>query len=116
MKGTASQAIQCVGCDIANVLKLFILLYVKHLHGIITEYIILQISIILGLVSSCKVYSNLFTEYQDPCHFESKMNVVFRVNGRKGWGFAEWDYRHHGGRPRAYSVTDPAWTADLVKG
>lgn len=44
------------------------------------------------------------------------MSVSFRVNGRKGWGLAEWDYRHHGGRPRAYSFTDPAWTADLVKG
>lgn len=40
----------------------------------------------------------------------------FRINGRKGWGLAEWDYRHHGGRPRAYSVGDPAWTNDLVKG
>ncbi|XP_045128767.1 uncharacterized protein LOC123514740 [Portunus trituberculatus] len=41
--------------------------------------------------------------------------VTYRINGRKGWGLAEWDYRHHGGRPRAYSFTDPAWTADLVK-
>ncbi|KAK8406860.1 hypothetical protein O3P69_007428 [Scylla paramamosain] len=41
--------------------------------------------------------------------------ATYRINGRKGWGLAEWDYRHHGGRPRAYSFTDPAWTADLVK-
>lgn len=43
-------------------------------------------------------------------------NICFRINGRKGWGLAEWDFRHHGGRPRAYSVGDPAWTKDLVKG
>lgn len=36
--------------------------------------------------------------------------ATFRINGRKGWGLAEWEYRHHGGRPRAYSVGDPAWT------
>lgn len=23
----------------------------------------------------------------------------YRVNGREAWGFAEWEYRHHGGRP-----------------
>lgn len=42
--------------------------------------------------------------------------VTYRINGRKGWGIAEWDYRHHGGRPHIYSSHDPAWTADLIKG
>ncbi|KAK3863648.1 hypothetical protein Pcinc_030611 [Petrolisthes cinctipes] len=42
--------------------------------------------------------------------------ATFRVNGEKGWGLAEWDYRHHGGRPHIYTSHDPAWTVDLVKG
>ncbi|KAG0722609.1 hypothetical protein GWK47_044177 [Chionoecetes opilio] len=42
--------------------------------------------------------------------------ATFRVNGQRGWGLAEWEYRHHGGRPWMYSCSDPAWTADLVKG
>ncbi|GAB6023464.1 hypothetical protein CHUAL_008243 [Chamberlinius hualienensis] len=24
---------------------------------------------------------------------------TYRVNGKRAWGFAEWEYRHHGGRP-----------------
>ncbi|KAK7073873.1 hypothetical protein SK128_024757 [Halocaridina rubra] len=42
--------------------------------------------------------------------------ATFKLNGRKGWGVTEWDYRHHGGRPHVYAASDPAWTKDIVKG
>ncbi|XP_078455460.1 uncharacterized protein LOC144721590 [Lampetra planeri] len=32
---------------------------------------------------------------------------LFIVNGKRGWGISEWHYRHHGGRPKEYSSTDP---------
>ncbi|CAL4064911.1 unnamed protein product [Meganyctiphanes norvegica] len=39
----------------------------------------------------------------------------FRLNGQRGWGIAEWEYRYHGGRPQTYIENDPAWTRDLIK-
>lgn len=42
--------------------------------------------------------------------------ATFKLNGRKGWGVTEWYYRHNGGRPHVYAASDPAWTADIVKG
>ncbi|XP_066995476.1 uncharacterized protein [Anabrus simplex] len=40
----------------------------------------------------------------------------FTVNGVKGWGAAEWQYRHLEGRPAAVSQLDPVWTRDINKG
>ncbi|KAL7641049.1 UNVERIFIED_CONTAM: hypothetical protein RMT77_008186 [Armadillidium vulgare] len=42
--------------------------------------------------------------------------ATFRVNGIKGWGIAEWNYRHQGGRPETYASKDPEWTLSLNKG
>ncbi|KAB7505170.1 hypothetical protein Anas_01790 [Armadillidium nasatum] len=42
--------------------------------------------------------------------------ATFRVNGVKGWGIAEWNYRHQGGRPETYASKDPEWTLSLNKG
>ena len=40
----------------------------------------------------------------------------FTVNGLKGWGAAEWEYCHLGGRPDHVASSDPSWTKQLVKG
>ncbi|XP_037778459.1 uncharacterized protein LOC119575111 [Penaeus monodon] len=42
--------------------------------------------------------------------------ATFKVNGRRGWGIAEWQYRYKGGRPYSYSSRDPAWASELIKG
>ncbi|KAJ9579215.1 hypothetical protein L9F63_024679 [Diploptera punctata] len=40
----------------------------------------------------------------------------FTVNGVRGWGAAEWEYRHLEGRPDHVSTADPSWTKQLNKG
>lgn len=40
----------------------------------------------------------------------------FTVNGIPGWGAAEWEYRHLGGRPSAIAASDPPFTHHICKG
>jgi hypothetical protein len=40
----------------------------------------------------------------------------FTVNGIAGWGAAEWQYRHLGGRPSAVAANDPPYTHHICKG
>lgn len=40
----------------------------------------------------------------------------FEVNGVKGWGCAEFCYRHLQGRPKSYAQHDPSWAAEIFKG
>ncbi|XP_049783379.1 uncharacterized protein LOC126184833 [Schistocerca cancellata] len=39
----------------------------------------------------------------------------FKVNGVKGWGAAEWQYRHMGGRPDEVASSDPEWAKSIEK-
>ncbi|KAG0715011.1 hypothetical protein GWK47_012905 [Chionoecetes opilio] len=38
--------------------------------------------------------------------------VKYRVDGVRGSGICEWNYRHCGGRPEALNDQDPAWAAE----
>lgn len=39
----------------------------------------------------------------------------FNVNGINGWGAAEWEFRHMGGRPSDVAATDPERVGGIPK-